>query len=297
MMEIIIEIGTDEQKQLIQQELAFLDEVIENSDPPVNLHQVIVASDFQLKINELEGTDTYKASRGEGSMRINAMARVAKLKDGFAIVLSPLLYSELQDTQTRLFTVFHEVHHIINKRDFPPIPSESYVKAQYLHNLYSLYDEYSSDRFAYGLLDKVFDSKSHFWDSFVRSETDGFIGLITDPKYYDGIRNEIQAFRLHANVELFLNKTRRYFYEVAISLAHIWALSHHYPDRVAKASLLRSPFVNDRTIALMEYLKNKREHQSNDLFDGVDLITDFMINFGMKFEHRDYGFYCHVLDI
>jgi len=51
MMEIIIEIVTDEQKQLIQQELAFLDEVIENSDPPVNLHQVIVASDFQLKIN------------------------------------------------------------------------------------------------------------------------------------------------------------------------------------------------------------------------------------------------------
>lgn len=297
MMEIIIEIGTDEQKQLIQQELAFLDEVIENSDPPVNLHQVIVASDFQLTINELEDIDTYKASRGEGSMVINAMARVAKLKDGFAIVLSPLLYSESQDTQTRLFTVFHEFHHVINKRDFPPIPSESYVKAQYLHNLYSLYDEYSSDRFAYGLLDKVFDSKSHFWDSFVRSETDGFIGLITDPKYYDGIRNEIQAFRLHANVELFLNKTRRYFDEVAISLAHIWALSHHYPDRVAKTSLLRSPFVNDRTIALMEYLKCKSELKSNDLFDGMDLIVQFMTNFGVRFEHRDYGGYCHVLDI
>jgi len=296
-MEIIVEVGTNEQKQLIEQELAFLDEVVEKSDPPVDLHQVIVASDFELKINELEGINTYKASRGEGSMRINAMARVAKLKDGFAIVLSPLLYSELQDTQTRLFTVFHEFRHVINKRDFPPIPNESYIKAQYLHNLYSLYDEYSSDRFAYGLLDNVFNSKSHFWDSFVQSEADGFIGLITDPQYYDGIRNEIQAFRLHANVELFLNKTRRYFDEVAISLAHIWALSHHYPDRAPNTDLLSCPFVNDRTIALMEYFKGKSERKSNDLLDGMDLIIQFMTNFGVKFEHRDYGGYCYVLDI
>lgn len=296
-MEINIEIGTEKQKHLIEQELELIKKVVEECKPPINLSKIIVPSDFEAKINELEGIETYKAVRGLGSSNINANARIVKLNDGYAIVISPNTYSDFHDTQTRYFIALHELFHIINKRDFPKILEDSYVKARYLDNIYSLYDEYSSDRFAYSLVESIFPSKSKYWKKSVDNDIEGFIGLINDSKYYDSIRHEIEAFRTHAEIEIFCDNTREYIDELAISLAHIFSLFHHYPDKISRSKLLESPFVNEKTFNLMEYYKDKYEQKNTDLFDGIELIIDFMMNFGFKFEHRNYGGYCHVLDI
>jgi antitoxin component HigA of HigAB toxin-antitoxin module len=61
--------------------------------------------------------------------------------------------------------------------------------------------------------------------------------------------------------------------------------------------LSKSKFLNGKTLKLLAFLKTKYEKKSFDLKDGVDLVADFMENFGMRFEDRPQQPYCHVLDI
>jgi acyl carrier protein len=296
-MEIIIEIGTDEQKLLIEQELRTIELVANEIKPPVELKQIIVPSNFQAKINNLESIDTYKSTRGLGVTSIDVVGRIVKLKDGFGIVLAPSLYTEHHDSQTRLFITLHEFYHLINKRDFLPIPSDPYVTSLYSHNLYCLYDEYSSDRFAFGMVDELFPVKSDYWNAFLTTDVQGFIEIITDLGYYNHIRAEISAFRNHANVDLFFKNTQHHFDEMAITLTHTFSLAHHHPDKISHETLLKSIFVNDKTVALMDYFRTKTERRESNLDDGMKLIIAFMENFGVRFEQRDYGGYCHILDI
>ena len=47
----------------------------------------------------------------------------------------------------------------------------------------------------------------------------------------------------------------------------------------------------------MDYFKNKYEKKENDLSDGIELIRDYLINFGVRFEDRSEGGYIYVQDI
>lgn len=292
-----IEIGTEEQKKMIEQEFDLIKRIADECQPPINLLKIIVPWDFEAKINEIEGVDTYRSVRGLGLSCITANARITKINDGYAIILSSNNYSDANDTQTRCFTLLHELHHIINKQDFPEIPNDSYVKAQYLYNLYNIYDEYSSDRFAYSVVEDIFSKESEYWKNSINDQIVGFTSIINDPIYYTSIRREIKSFRTHADIHLFFRNIREYFDELFISIAHIFSLFHQYTDKISRSKLLESPFINEKCFNLMEYLKNKHEKKDNNLFDGNELIIEFMTNFGVKFEHRDYGGYCHVLDI
>jgi hypothetical protein len=73
---------------------------------------------------------------------------------------------------------------------------------------------------------------------------------------------------------------------------------HYYPDRGFHSDSLKSPFLNEKTFALMDYFRLKHEKKEVGLIDGMDLIAEFMINFGVKFEPIDQRrYYCRVLDI
>lgn len=296
-MEFEIEVGTDDQKLQIIKELDFLKLVTEQIEPLSQLLKVIVASNFSEKVNSMEKLNSYRANRGMGACAINVMARVTKLNDGYAILLSPSLYSEDQDSQTRLFIIFHELHHLINKRNLNPIPENPNVKNNYLHTLHFLYDEYTSDRFAYQIVDQLFPIKSAIWGNLILVSKEGYIDSSTDNIYYDHLKKEISAFRIHANGDLFMERIRQYVDEMGIILVHAFSLFHYCADEVFGNSLRNSKFVNDKTFALMNYLKCKYDKKDVNLIDGIDLIIGLMENFGFRFEQRDIGFYCHVLDI
>jgi hypothetical protein len=165
-MEFIIEIGDENQKQLIEQELKYVEAITETCSPDLNLRQLIVASNFEAKINAMEGVETYKAERGINPGDVLVAAKIVKVDDGFAIILSPHLFTDMHDIQTRCFVVLHELSHIVNRLLFPPIPNDSMISYQYLYHLYGMYDEYTSDRFAYNLVEDSFSSKSSHWNSY-----------------------------------------------------------------------------------------------------------------------------------
>jgi hypothetical protein len=296
-VEIVIEIGTPEQKELIAQELKLFESIPQQFDPPLNLTKIIITENFDAKVNELQGTTSFKSEKGLGNNGVSTIGKIIKDGDGYAVVVSPILYTEKYDTLVRYFILIHELIHVVNKRDFPPIPTDSYVNGLYTHNLYTLYDEYYADRMSYHLCDTIYPEKSQFWIEHLDNEVQGFIELLTDMKYYEAIRSEIESFRSHANVEEFLKVTNPYYDLVAIVLSHTYAIHHQFPDKIPEAMLSKSKFVNEKTTKLMEYFLRKFEERAAKLEDGTDVIVDFMTNFGVKFEHRDYGGYCHVLDI
>ncbi|MBL8090557.1 MAG: hypothetical protein KF758_02020 [Anaerolineales bacterium] len=298
-MDIIIEVGTDEQKHLIKQELQYAFEILpKDFIQSIQLEKIIVPIDFQFEINKLENTKTYKSLRGLGANIINVLGRIVEVENGYVIVLSPSLYTETQDSQTRLLTVFHELHHLVNKKSFPKIINTSFVSGMYLENMYRLYDEYSSDYFAFRMLDTYFPSKTELWEKQISSNMNGLLELITDKSYYEHIKQEIESFRIHANVDLFLNRIKKHIDEMGITLAHTFSLAHFYPDKISRENLLKSNFVNGKTFAIMEFFREKQSQNETDLKDGLHLIIAFFENFGVRFEDIDNdNYYCKVLDI
>ena len=298
-MEIDIEIGSKEEQGAINQEL----ELIINAFPDdffqtTQLQRIIIPFDFQAEINKLENVETYKATRDYGSSTVNVLGKIVKVENGFVIVLSPILYTQDQDTQTRMQTIFHELFHAVNRRDFPKVLNVPYVSGIYYEKLYNLYDEYSCDCFASKMINTIFPLKSESWEKHISTDIQGFVDVISNKTYYENLREEINAFRLHENTNRFFERTRKPIDEMTVTLVHTFSLAHSYPGRISQDVLLKSPFVNKKTFALMDYLKEKERKAEKNLDDGLSLMIDFFENFAIRYEYIDSKtYYCRVLDI
>lgn len=298
-MEIIVGIGSKEEQEVIKQEL----EMVTNAFPDdffqtTQLQKIIIPFDFQAEINKLEHTETYEATRNYGGNTANVLGKIVKVENGFIIVLSPSLYTQGQDTQTRMQTIFHELFHAVNRRDFPKVLNVPYVSGIYYEKLYNLYDEYSCDRFASKMINAIFPTKSELWEKNISTNIQGFVEVITSPIYYDNLKEEIKSFRLHDNTNRFLERTRKQIDEMTVTLIHTFSLVHSYPDRISQDTLLKSPFINKRTFALMDYLKEKESKAEKRLDDGLSLMSDFFENFAIRYEYIDSNrYYCRILDI
>lgn len=292
-LEITVEIGTAEQQTQIQEELAFFQSLATAPNSPLNkISKVIVPSDFDAAVNTLQGTTTYASVRD-----VLAVAKIVNIGEAIAIVLSPNLYTASHDNQTRCFFYLHELFHVSNKHKFPSVANTSPSDTIYLTNLYSLFDEYVADRLAYEVIDSMFQSKSSHWQGLIQYLSDGYASLINDAKYHDSIKTNAGRFRTHNNVDLFLTHTRPLFDSVAICIAHAFSLADHNSVAMQVSELKRSPFVNEKTLALVSFFRTKYEESSFDVHGGIDLVRDFMTNFGFEFEDTRQGLYCHVLDI
>ncbi len=293
-MKITVEVGTAEQKNIIENELRLIQTTIGAFEPPLNISQVIVPADFDQKVNELQNTDYYKSVRG-----VVAIAKILEIDDGIAMIISPLIYTVEWDTQTRAFIYLHEILHVANKNRIPKPEIQSPSLSLYFENIYRLFDEYAADREALELIDKVFPFKSDLMQCSIDSNIDGFIRIINNQQYYQQIAMEIASFRIHdIDVTTFLENTHDSFSEVAISIAHLYPYIDNYPDYQSKVADLRnSRFVNNKTYALIDFFRKKYGERCPELVEGLNLAEEFMLNFGMRFEDTAQGLYCHVLDI
>lgn len=298
-MDILVEIGNEEEKRLIRKELEFFNVLANKSDPPINLTRVIVAENIEKTVNKLEKRTDYHSVRKTGMSEVSALARVTEDGDGSAIVISSLIYTENHDSQTRFRTFFHELSHLLNKRDFPEIPEEPFSYAMYLTNLYKIFDEYVADRFAFRQIERVFDVYSYRYERMLVEEIQGYTHALNDRSIIEGIRAEVNSFRQHGNANRVEENIRAILGDLIIAIAHAFALSHHYPKKLSNSMLKISPFVNKKTIDLMDYLKDSDERGIVDLDRkiGVKLLADFISNFGLLFEDLPSGPYLHVLDI
>lgn len=293
-MELIVEIGTDKQKSLIERELHLIQTVADTFDPPLNIVQAIVPADFDQKVNQLTNTENYK------SLRVNAVtvAKILEIDGGTAIILSPIIYTIDWDTQMRAFIYLHEILHVANKRQIirPEIQSSS--SSFYFENIYRIFDEYAADRKALELIDDKFPEKSVKMRCHIDSNVSLFIQMINNPRYYEQIKKEIAHFRVHADVMTLLNNIRDSCSELSVSIAHLYSYIDSYTDYQGKIAELNNPrLINSETNALIDFFRLQYTEKQPDLHSGLNLVKEYIANFGLRFEDTTQGLYCRVTDI
>jgi len=154
-----------------------------------------------------------------------------------------------------------------------------------------------ADRKAYECIQNGVSEKTEHWKTFIQNSVLGFASLINDPQNYAFIKSEVESFRWHGDVTIFQKNISEYFDNISKSIVHTFSLLDHDPSVMKIADITRSPFINEKTLSLMHYFKDKYQADIFDVHDGVNLIKDFVENFGMKYEDRALGMYLHVLDI
>ncbi|MBK9927105.1 MAG: hypothetical protein IPP66_17690 [Anaerolineales bacterium] len=297
-MKIEVEIDNKEIQQQITEELDYLLVVAESMEPPLNISQIIVPADFEAKVRELSEEDGYKFQRGLENEKITAAAKIIEGKDGIIIVLAPFIYLAVFDIMVRCFILTHEFTHIMNKSRFPKIPKNSFALENYLENLYTLFDEYMADRFSFHITERLFNPPTDTWKEYNKNGFLNYLNPETHPVYYAQVKSEIEKFRNHGDVNLYWNSVIETVNVISISTVHGFATYHQHHDEYRDIDIPTTSFVDEKTLALMDYFKTKYENAETDLKDGVVLMSNYLTNFGVKFEDRpDNKGYVYVLDI
>lgn len=295
-MEIIVEIGDEMIQSQIKKEIENLLTITDIVDPPIRIHQVFVPIDFDGKVNQLQGNSDFNSARGFMNEGVIVMAKLIDISEGTCLVLSPTIYHSPFDTMIRCFYLSHEIAHLINRNQFPIIPKNSFTQENYLKNLYTLFDEYFADRFAIFVTERIF-TPSESWTRYFNNGALRYLEIAANSRYYEFIRAEIEHFRVHGDVNRHWKTILEVVNVISISTVHGFAIYHAKPEENLDIQIPDSKFFSEKTFALMDYFKNKYEKNENDLSDGIELIRDYLINFGVRFEYRSEGGYIYVQDI
>ncbi len=293
-MHFIVEVGNSEQRELILNELKLIFGAATEYDQNLGIYQVIVPVDFDSTINALLGTSSYRSVRNLGQHDIVAQAKVINTPNGLCVVISPRIFNEQQDIQTRCFIYVHELGHVKNRDEHQSKEALSQSDSIYAHNLETFFDEYVADRAAYALIDRVFPSKSHYWKAEIARQASQFSLLLTSSAPLDSIKSAIKQLQDHQDIARFLNEVHPIFDGICLTLAHSVSLSDHYPTLLPTSELAKSKFVNARTFALIDYARQQYNDGSRQLANGLPLIKDFMRNLGIAFSDSPQGLVCHV---
>jgi hypothetical protein len=296
-MDIFVEIGTEDQKELIKSELLLIETILDICQSLAKVKQVIVPQNFDAKIDELLNTNSLYKSQRETQV---AVAKVLKFDDGITIIINPLLYTIGYDGQIRLLIYIHETFHAINGDRFPIIQSQSPSDRRNLSNLNVMYDEYCAVRISLEIVEKNFLSKSQLYKRHVSAAFKSQIrALINEKIYYEKIKREILRFRLFlTNIEQHLEVVGSIFDQAIKDIAYSYAYIDYKPrNKRFEPILLKSKFINNNSRLLIEFIRSKYQDNDFDLIGGLNLMANVMTNFGLKFEDIPTGEYCHVLDI
>lgn len=191
----------------------------------------------------------------------------------------------------------HELMHVVYKGYFPEIPKGSFALENYLGNLYIMFDEYIADRYAYSMIEGAFEHHTEAWDLYNQDGVLGYLDPTSDPRYYELIRSEIEKSRYHADVNRYWKNVWETVHVVSISIVHGFSRYHEHLEKCKDIEIPNTKFINEKTLALLDYFKTKYESQNDDLNDGICLMEEYLTNFGVRFEDRPEGAWIEVVDI
>src|ERR1039457_6911583 len=222
-MDINIEIGTDEQKKIIADEIQIIEEILKLFDDPPNIIGLWVPENFDRTVNKIQNTSNYTADRGQ-----HAIGKNIPTDEGTHLVFSPILYTEQFDNVMRMQIYLHEMIHAFHAQVFPKTIKTSPSFNLYGTSIYILYDEYCTNRKSLALTKKIFPKSSGSYNKFIKSGARGCLLDTININYYDNTKNEVLLFRDHGNVGVFMDNTRNNFDEVAKAFVYLYAHIDEY---------------------------------------------------------------------
>ena len=294
-MEILVEIGNDEQQKIIANELKLIEKLLDLFKPPLNIKKVIIPCDFNKTVNQIQNISSFNSDRGQEQI---VCAKTIELENSCILVFSPIFHTKEWDIQKRMSLYLHELIHAVNHRRIPKPITKSPSYNRLFVNLYILYDEYYANRKSFKITDSIYSNKSKIFDDFLKKSFKSFLQSLINNKYYEKIQSEINLFRIHGNIDLYLKEVPDIFDAAAKAIVYTYSFIDHFDFAKSQENLInKSNFINKKTKCLIDFYRLKYSKDDFDLISGVDLMEDFLTNFGMKFEDRKDGEYCYVLDI
>jgi hypothetical protein len=148
-------------------------------------------------------------------------------------------------------------------------------------------------------MEKIAKPKTLLLKRFISSVFSSHIKSLLEDDYFAKISLQIISFRLHGNVRYFLDHVNPSFDEASKDIVYAYSFLDHFPrlKRVEPLLIKKSKMVNTKTIALIDFFRHKYHKDDPNLEDGVEIMEDYMTNFGMRFEDTPEGIYCDVLSL
>jgi hypothetical protein len=294
-LEILLEIGNNKQQKIITNELKVIERLLNIFEPPLNLEKIIVPCDFIKTVNQIQNITLFNSDRGQEQI---VMAKTIELNNSCILIFSPIIYTKEWDNQMRMSLYLHELIHAINYRRIPKPITKSLSYNRLFSNLFILYDEYYANRKSFEIINRVYPNKSKIFDDFIQGNFKSFLQSLIDNKYYEKIQSEINLFRIHKNIDLFLKEVPDIFDAAAKAIVYVYSYIDYFVFAKSQENLIdKSNFINKKTKCLIDFYRLKYLKDEFDLISGVDLMQDFLTNFGMRFEDKEVGECCYVLDI
>lgn len=294
-MDIHVAVGTAEQKKLIEKELSILESSATGAGITQLIERVVVPADFEAAVREATGDPEFRQDRGYHLV----LAKIVEGHQGTIIVMSPLLFTKRFDTQIRVSFYLHELSHVFHKSRFPVSGTDSLSERLYSRDLYLLFDEYGSERFALEACGRLFAEPSELYTSFHRAGCAGFFEALDSDETYRVLASAVVRFRLR------MTDITGYQRDVQPALDKIWkslAFAGAYVDsgtRFHEESLAstKARFVVQSARDLVSYFARKYQAGDFDLSDGMDQTRAFAQTFGFIYEDTPEGLYCRVTGV
>lgn len=291
--EIVIEVGTEQQKKLISQEienfLIVIDEFIGTW-----FDAVIIPSDFDQSIRKLTNDTEYTAFRGE----VTVQAKFIQSKHGNTIVFNPIIFSDIYDKQVRYHLYLHETGHFIfslNKKDITDL---SLANKIYFENILTFYDEFRTERFSWLVCQNTFKEKSLYYLNFVNLCIDGHWQILnsTEEKLKQ-IKDILLDFRFHQSGDRFLKEMRPLLKPIMLSFFYFLAVRTVIPKQVKKSiGDFPFPFNQPPSIEIAK-LCLKTYPNPLDYENALEKSKSFYNQFGFKLEDHESGFlFVRIID-
>lgn len=289
-IDIQVEIGTTEQKEAIKSELLMVLSWLGNDFLDfVDLHRIIIPLDFDATVNRLQNTTWYTSDRIQ-----LCIGKIIECDDSNNIALSPLAYTEIMNFGKRCKFIFHELYHLVNRKNFK-IPDYTHTaESRYANTIAIMYDEYTANIFANNLVSKL-EGNEIFGNvtADLHSEYNGFVSSVQDENQYCiPIKKEYQEWRMHGDTRKMLTNTTQYIDAAIKDITYCYSLADTCDSIKIDFEKRESPLHNDDTTRLFDLFRewHASEEASVDFMRGLDVIQRFMsTNFGIIFSDAPLG--------
>lgn len=283
-MEIEIEVGTDEQKELIHNELESVLGITKKFPEISDFKKIIVSADFEKTVNQISNRNDFNMYRGIDTTAFQVAAKILGIKEEPILVINPIMYTSDWDNHVRTFVFFHEMMHLIHSDQKHEYSEDTRSRREYYNIIYELYDEYYCDRFAYSAVNSLYDPLSDLYINRLRENFENYNNIFKDGIYEKQIRETIELKNDdELNVDEFWTEWNKVFGVIPYSIMHYFPIVQEYEEFESQVITNLPPFINSRTIGLLKYFEEKYEQKSFDLSDGLEHIDSFMRNLAIRF--------------
>jgi len=293
-MEIIIEIGTEEQKKKIRKELLEVERILKIKKFDNLIRKIIIPNNFDKTIRNISKDKKYKSFRK--GMDQYAMGKSIWENASAVLVFQNLIFTEIFDTQIRYVFYFHEVHHAISHY-LMPVTNYANLRIKELMQLMNiLFDEYFANRYGLAIANKAFESKTDRFKQFIDGSKHFANSFMNENVFYKKIRKTIIKSKCHLiPISELIRTISPLVRSASLDLVYFTSYYDNF-DYLAKCfnRLKKSRFYNMKTERLLQYFREKYKKNDLNLMDGIEVMENYLLNFGIRFEDRSEGLCCHV---